>query len=39
MTQADFDAWKREARPAEARPGGNAGAAVFAQNGCASCHT
>ncbi len=39
-TQADFDAWKREAGKQTAPgAGGNAGAAVFKQNGCASCHT
>ena len=36
-TQAEFDDWKREAGQ-QTGGGGNAGAAVFAQNGCASCH-
>jgi cytochrome c oxidase subunit 2 len=39
-TQPDFDAWKREAgRQTEPGGGGDAGAAVFTQNGCGSCHT
>jgi cytochrome c oxidase subunit II len=37
-TQADFDKWKSEAGKQTA-PGGGAGAAVFTQNGCNSCHT
>jgi cytochrome c oxidase subunit II len=37
-TRADFAKWKREAGKQTA-PGGNAGEAVFTQNGCASCHT
>jgi cytochrome c oxidase subunit II len=37
-TQADFDAWKREAQEQTAG-GGEGGEAVFAQNGCGSCHT
>ena len=36
-SQADFDRWKREAGR-QTRGGGDAGAAVFAQNGCGSCH-
>ena len=36
-TQAEFDDWKREAAQ-QTGGGGNAGAAVFAQNGCGSCH-
>ena len=38
MTQAEFDRWKQEAGR-QTGGGGDAGAAVFAQNGCASCHT
>jgi cytochrome c oxidase subunit II len=37
-TQADFARWKREAGQ-QTSGGGNAGEAVFAQNGCGSCHT
>jgi cytochrome c oxidase subunit II len=37
-SRADFDRWKREAGR-QTSGGGNAGAAVFAQNGCGSCHT
>jgi cytochrome c oxidase subunit 2 len=37
-TQDDFDRWKREAGE-QTGGGGNAGEAVFAQNGCGSCHT
>jgi cytochrome c oxidase subunit 2 len=36
-TQADFDRWKREAGQ-QTSGGGGAGAAVFTQNGCGSCH-
>ena len=36
-TQADFDQWKREAGR-QTRGGGDAGEAVFTQNGCGSCH-
>jgi cytochrome c oxidase subunit 2 len=34
----EFDQWKREAAE-QTGGGGDAGAAVFTQNGCASCHT
>jgi cytochrome c oxidase subunit II len=37
-TQAEFDSWLRESSQQNAG-GGDAGAAVFAQNGCGSCHT
>jgi cytochrome c oxidase subunit II len=37
-SQADFDKWKQAARK-QTSGGGNAGEAVFAQNGCGSCHT
>jgi cytochrome c oxidase subunit 2 len=37
-SQAEFDRWKREAGR-QRGGGGNAGEAVFAQNGCGSCHT
>ena len=37
-SQAEFDRWKREAAQ-QTSGGGNAGEAVFAQNGCGSCHT
>jgi cytochrome c oxidase subunit II len=37
-SRAAFDSWKREAGR-QTGGGGNAGEAVFAQNGCASCHT
>jgi cytochrome c oxidase subunit II len=36
-TQADFDQWKREAGR-QTGGGGDAGQAVFTQNGCGSCH-
>jgi cytochrome c oxidase subunit II len=36
-TQAGFDTWKREAGE-QTSGGGDAGAAVFSQNGCGSCH-
>ena len=37
-TQAEFDSWKEEAAK-QTSGGGDAGEAVFTQNGCASCHT
>jgi cytochrome c oxidase subunit II len=37
-SQEEFDRWKEEARQ-QTSGGGNAGEAVFAQNGCGSCHT
>jgi cytochrome c oxidase subunit 2 len=36
-TQAEFDRWKEQAGEQNGG-GGNAGEAVFAQNGCGSCH-
>jgi cytochrome c551/c552 len=36
-TQADFDTWKQEAGE-QTSGGGDAGAAVFTQNGCGGCH-
>ncbi len=39
MTQDEFDGWVRQQRQALARPAGEAGASVFAENGCGSCHT
>jgi cytochrome c oxidase subunit II len=39
MTKADFAAWVQEQKNAAAAPPGEAGKAVFASNGCASCHT
>ena len=36
-TQADFDTWKAEAGR-QTSGGGDAGAAVFNENGCGSCH-
>jgi cytochrome c oxidase subunit 2 len=36
-TQAEFDTWKEEAGE-QTSGGGDAGAAVFTQNGCGSCH-
>jgi cytochrome c oxidase subunit II len=38
-TRADFDKWKQEAGKQTSGGGGNAGEAVFTQNGCGSCHT
>lgn len=37
VSREDFDAWAKEQRAALG--GGGAGAAVFEQNGCGSCHT
>jgi cytochrome c oxidase subunit 2 len=37
-TRADFAKWRAEAGK-QTSGGGNAGKAVFAQNGCGSCHT
>jgi cytochrome c oxidase subunit II len=37
-TQADFDRWRREAGRQNGGGGGDPGEAVFAQNGCGSCH-
>ncbi len=39
MKQAAFDAWVQEQRNALAAPPGQAGKAVFTNNGCSSCHT
>jgi cytochrome c oxidase subunit 2 len=36
--RAEFDKWKQEAGK-QTSGGGGAGQAVFAQNGCGSCHT
>jgi cytochrome c oxidase subunit II len=39
MTKADYDKWVQEQKIAAKAPAGQAGKAVFASNGCASCHT
>ena len=39
MTPAAFDAWVKKQGEALNAPPGQAGKAVFANNGCASCHT
>jgi cytochrome c oxidase subunit II len=39
MTKADYDKWVQEQKNAAKAPAGQAGKAVFASNGCASCHT
>ena len=39
MQPADFDAWVHQEQQALKGPPGNAGQAVFASNGCSSCHT
>ena len=39
MRQAAFDRWVRTQRRALAQPPREAGASVFAENGCGSCHT
>jgi cytochrome c oxidase subunit 2 len=39
MPQAAFDAWLREQGRRVQAPAGEAGAAVFENNGCGSCHT
>jgi cytochrome c oxidase subunit 2 len=39
MKPADFDAWVRQQRSALSGPPGQAGKTVFANNGCAACHT
>ena len=39
MKPADFDAWVRQQQGALSGPPGQAGKAVFANNGCAACHT
>jgi cytochrome c oxidase subunit 2 len=39
MPQAAFDAWLREQGRRAEGPPGQAGAAVFENNGCGSCHT
>jgi cytochrome c oxidase subunit 2 len=39
MQPAAFDAWASRQRQALQAPPGEAGKAVFASNGCASCHT
>jgi cytochrome c oxidase subunit 2 len=39
MKPADFDAWLRKQQGALAGPPGQAGKTVFANNGCAACHT
>jgi cytochrome c oxidase subunit II len=39
MTPAAFDAWVKKQGQALNAPPGEAGKAVFANNGCASCHT
>jgi cytochrome c oxidase subunit II len=39
MPQAAFDAWLREQGRRAQAPPGEAGAAVFENNGCGSCHT
>ena len=36
---AEFDAWVREQRAAVSGGGAEAGQAVYAENGCGSCHT
>ena len=39
MTPADFDSWLASQQQALNGPPGGAGKAVFANNGCAACHT
>jgi cytochrome c oxidase subunit II len=39
MRPAAFDAWVKQQKSALQAPPGQAGKAVFASNGCASCHT
>jgi cytochrome c oxidase subunit 2 len=39
MKPSDFDAWLQQQQTALAGPPGQAGKAVFANNGCAACHT
>jgi cytochrome c oxidase subunit 2 len=39
MTKASYDKWVHEQKSAAEAPPGQAGKAVFASNGCASCHT
>jgi cytochrome c oxidase subunit 2 len=39
MKPADFDAWLQQQQKALAGPPGQAGKTVFANNGCAACHT
>ncbi len=39
MEPAAFDAWMKQQKNAVSGPPGQAGKAVFASNGCASCHT
>jgi cytochrome c oxidase subunit 2 len=39
MTKAGFEAWVSQQKEALAAPPGQAGKAVFASNGCGSCHT
>ena len=39
MEQPAFERWVSRQRRALARPAGEAGATVFAENGCGSCHT
>jgi len=39
MKPADFDAWVQQQRSALSGPPGQAGKTVFANNGCAACHT
>jgi cytochrome c oxidase subunit II len=39
MTKADFQTWAGHAGAASGGPGADPGKAVFANNGCGSCHT
>jgi cytochrome c oxidase subunit 2 len=39
MTSTGYDKWVQEQKNAVKAPAGQAGKAVFASNGCASCHT
>jgi cytochrome c oxidase subunit 2 len=39
MTKAGYHKWVQEQKNAAKAPAGQAGKAVFASNGCASCHT
>jgi cytochrome c oxidase subunit 2 len=39
LTPSGFDAWVKRQEQALRSPGGQAGKAVFASNGCGSCHT